>query len=97
MEIVITILKTIGYILGASILTISFWFGLMWLVSRHEREPENIKKYHTPEEIEVYIEMSRKERRALAKARLKAYRKSKEWFHDEEAQRWIDENEKESA
>jgi hypothetical protein len=98
MEVIISVIKTIAYVCASIALTVSFWLGLMWLVSRDERKPENIKVYQTPEEIEAYVEMSRKERRRLAKARLKATKRAKKhWFHDEDAQRYIDEHPDEVA
>ena len=97
MNILITTLATIGYIVGASLLTVGFWLGLMWLVSIPERR-KPIKTHCTPEEIEQFVEMTKKERRRKAKERLKLHRRSKKFaYHDEEAQRWLDENEKESA
>ena len=93
MNIVLSIILPIIYVSAALIGTVLFWFCLMWLVSRSERKP--IKKHRTPEEIEAFVEMSKRERRRIAKERLKLHRQSKKiprWMRDKEAERWLDEN-----
>jgi len=104
MDIALSIIATIGYLAGGMIIATIFWFGVMWWVSTgdRKREANTVARRCTPEAIhEACVEMTKKERRKLAKKRFKNMRDAKKiaqrWHHDAEAQRWLDEHPNEVA